>query len=71
MYIVVRCRRPWWICQPYVRPLPAEALQKGSITLSKKEQGAIKGDSRSSVQTGKSLGANISQGLAFLGRGKT
>ena len=35
---VVRCRRPWWVCQPHVRPLPKEALEKGSMTLSKKEK---------------------------------
>lgn len=33
---VARCRRPWWICQSYVRPLPKEALEKGSLQLSKK-----------------------------------
>lgn len=32
------CKRPWWVCQPYVRPLPVEALQKGSLTLSSKEK---------------------------------
>lgn len=32
------CKRPWWACQPYVRPLPKEALEKGSLTLSKKEK---------------------------------
>ena len=32
------CKRPWFICQPYVRPLPIEALEKGSISLSKKEK---------------------------------
>jgi len=34
--MVKACRRPWWVCQPYVRPLPKEALEKGSMTLSKK-----------------------------------
>ncbi|KAJ4335150.1 tRNA dihydrouridine synthase [Didymella glomerata] len=35
---VARCKRPWWICQPYVRPLPKEAIEKGSMSLSKKEK---------------------------------
>jgi len=34
---VKACRRPWWIVQPYVRPLPAEALAKGALALSKKD----------------------------------
>lgn len=37
---VERCRRPWWVCQAYVRPLPAEALRKGAMTLSKKDRKA-------------------------------
>ncbi|OAA34542.1 tRNA-dihydrouridine synthase [Metarhizium rileyi] len=32
-----RCKRPVWVAQPIVRPLPAEALAKGAIQLSKKE----------------------------------
>ena len=32
------CKRPWWVCQPYVRPLLKEALEKGSLTLSKKDK---------------------------------
>jgi len=33
-----QCARPWWVCQPYLRPLPEEALAKGSIQLSKKDK---------------------------------
>lgn len=33
-----RCKRPWWVAQPIVRPLPSEALAKGAISLSKKEK---------------------------------
>ena len=29
--------RPWWICQPHVRPLPEEAVENGAITLKKKD----------------------------------
>ncbi|KAF2641848.1 FMN-linked oxidoreductase [Massarina eburnea CBS 473.64] len=35
---VARCKRPWWVVQPYVRPLPKEAIAKGSMSLSKKEK---------------------------------
>ncbi|KAI0542274.1 dihydrouridine synthase-domain-containing protein [Xylaria digitata] len=35
---VKACKRPWWIVQPIVRPLPKEALAKGSIKLSKKDR---------------------------------
>ncbi|KAK3063611.1 hypothetical protein LTS18_014109, partial [Coniosporium uncinatum] len=34
---VKRCKRPWWVCQSYVRPLPKEAIEKGSLQLSRKE----------------------------------
>jgi tRNA-dihydrouridine synthase 1 len=35
---VARCKRPWWVCQAYVRPVPKEAIEKGSMQLSKKEK---------------------------------
>lgn len=57
---VKACKRPWWVCQPYVRPLPIEALEKGSLTLSKKdrktlEEEAVKTEeSKAQVETGAS-----------------
>jgi tRNA-dihydrouridine synthase 1 len=33
-----RCRRPWWVCQPYIRPLPDEALAKGALQISNKDK---------------------------------
>lgn len=33
-----RCRRPWWVVQPIIRPLPSEAFKKGALTLSKKDK---------------------------------
>ena len=36
------CKRPWWVVQPHIRPLPMEALAKGSLTLSKKEREKVR-----------------------------
>jgi tRNA-dihydrouridine synthase 1 len=33
---VRRCRRPFWVCQPYVRPLPKEAIERGGLTVGKR-----------------------------------
>lgn len=38
------CKRPWWVCQPHVRPLPKEALEKGSLTMSKKDKRKLEED---------------------------
>jgi tRNA-dihydrouridine synthase 1 len=32
------CKRPWFVCQPYVRPLPKESLEKGGWQLSDKQK---------------------------------
>ncbi|CAG8954556.1 hypothetical protein HYFRA_00004473 [Hymenoscyphus fraxineus] len=46
------CKRPWWIVQPYVRPLPKEALAKGALTLSKKEKEALEKSKAEKAQNG-------------------
>jgi len=49
---VLRCRRPWWVMQPYVRPLPEEALQKGAMTLSRKEKERLAKEEENVKETG-------------------
>ncbi|GKZ37315.1 hypothetical protein AbraIFM66950_008801 [Aspergillus brasiliensis] len=34
--------RPWWICQPHIRPLPEEAIELGALTVKKKNDGSEK-----------------------------
>lgn len=34
----LRYRRPWWVCQPFIRPLPEEAIESGALTTSKEDK---------------------------------
>ncbi|KAK8241214.1 hypothetical protein IWZ00DRAFT_515827 [Phyllosticta capitalensis] len=49
---VNRCKRPWFICQPYVRPVPKEAMAKGSIQLSKKMMKKLERESEEARKAG-------------------
>jgi len=49
---VARVKRPYWVCQPYVRPLPKEAIEKGSMTMSKKEKKRLEMEAEQAVQKG-------------------
>ncbi|KAK3990651.1 dihydrouridine synthase [Cladorrhinum sp. PSN332] len=35
---ILQCKRPWWVVQPIIRPLPSEAMAKGAIQPTKKEK---------------------------------
>jgi tRNA-dihydrouridine synthase 1 len=53
---VARCKRPFWVCQPYVRPLPKEALEKGSMTISKKEKKRMEEAAKKDEEVTKAVG---------------
>ncbi|KAF1976434.1 FMN-linked oxidoreductase [Bimuria novae-zelandiae CBS 107.79] len=56
---VARCKRPFWVCQPYVRPLPKEALEKGSMQLSKKEKKKLEQEEAEAKAVGLQPGGRV------------
>lgn len=36
--VVALYKRPWWVCQPHIRPLPEDAIRIGALTISKKKK---------------------------------
>jgi len=36
METIERYKKPWWVCQPFIRPLPEQAIESGALTASKK-----------------------------------
>ncbi|OQO05948.1 hypothetical protein B0A48_10044 [Cryoendolithus antarcticus] len=58
---VRRCKRPYWVCQSHVRPLPEEAIVKGSIQLSKKELAKRQREEEESKAAGLEAGGTVEQ----------
>ncbi|KAI2616670.1 FMN-linked oxidoreductase [Hypomontagnella submonticulosa] len=58
---VRRCKRPWWVTQPIVRPLPKEALANGSISLSKKEKKKQESAALAASGAGAGTGTNVNE----------
>lgn len=54
-----RCKRPYFVCQPYVRPSPKEALAKGSMQLSKKKKARLELEEKQQARLAKTAGAAL------------
>ena len=48
---MTKCKRPWWVCQPFIRPLPEQAIASGALTASKKDIAKIKTDGEGQGKT--------------------
>lgn len=49
---IYECKRPWWVVQPIIRPLPSEALAKGAISMKKKDKEKAVGTEQAASGTG-------------------
>lgn len=48
---VLQCKRPWWVVQAIIRPLPKEAMVKGAIQLSKKDKKRMAAEAAAKEET--------------------
>lgn len=67
---VRRCKKPYWVCQPYVRPLPKEALEKGSLQLSKKERKRLEAAKENEKEAGLTPGGTTEVGKVSAAEGE-
>ncbi|KAL2022345.1 hypothetical protein VTK56DRAFT_5743 [Thermocarpiscus australiensis] len=56
------CKRPWWVVQPIIRPLPKEALATGAVQLSKKEKKRLAAEMEAGKEGGGDNGAKRNKG---------
>ncbi|KAK6866105.1 hypothetical protein PG995_002633 [Apiospora arundinis] len=54
---VKQCKRPWWVVQPIIRPLPKEALAKGALSLSKKDKKKMEEEAKQQQQKAQNAAA--------------
>ncbi|KAF7186425.1 tRNA-dihydrouridine(16/17) synthase [NAD(P)(+)] [Pseudocercospora fuligena] len=54
-----RCKRPFWVCQPHIRPLPKEAMEKGSLQLSKKQKAKLEAEELEKEKAGLSANGKV------------
>ncbi|KAK2008376.1 dihydrouridine synthase [Colletotrichum eremochloae] len=60
---IKRCKRPWWVVQPIIRPLPKEAMAKGAVSLSKKDKAKM-GKAENGEAAGGEAAAEAAKGKA-------
>lgn len=56
---IAEYKRPLWVCQPHVRPLPEEAIENGALQLKKKDKAAAKNGDQSCTPAETSSASDI------------
>ena len=67
---IQKYKRPWFICQPYIRPLPQQALESGALQLKKKDiaaasEAAKAPDEPEAKSTGHVLDSKMAAGIGI------